>query len=272
MQTWATFSIIDHRRPIYRQALALFDRIVVPVPPQPIGDQTVEELVQLQAEVSYLAQNDAAVVYDWSSSAFADWRRPVLAEAIAAGLNRDAFLDTRMMLAEKFDSQDVQAVPVYGGQEHYSQTRMTLPQIEEALTLEVVQRLPVPDYDTPLESLIRLRKGAPFRRALDDLLEWKRQRVPEVFLQPDHSRAIVAAMRDFDKLTRAYADAMEAEGFKKAGSVGSIFFALFTGEFLSAFKEGLVSFSEVREPCWKKLSEMKCAPGGVVYHFKEALG
>jgi hypothetical protein len=31
MQTWETFSIIDHRRPVYRQALALVDRIVVPI-------------------------------------------------------------------------------------------------------------------------------------------------------------------------------------------------------------------------------------------------
>jgi len=31
-------------------------------------------------------------------------------------------------------------------------------------------------------------------------------------------------MRDFDKLTKAYAEAMESEGYKKAGSVGSIFF------------------------------------------------
>jgi hypothetical protein len=271
MQTWATFSIVDHRRPIYRQALALFDRIVVPVPPQPIGDQTKEELVQLEAEVSYLAQNDAAVLYDWSSSAFEEWRRPVLGEAIAAGLNRDAFVDTRMMLAEHFDSENVQAVPVYGGQRHFDETRMTLPQIEEALTLEVVQRLPVPEYDTLLEALIRLRGSVPFRRSLDDLLEWKRQRVPEIFLQPDHASALTAAMRDFDKLTKAYAEAMEAEGFKKAGSVGSIFFALFTGEFLGAVKEGLISVREIREPCWKKLSEMKCAPGGVVYHFKEAL-
>jgi hypothetical protein len=26
METWATFSVVDHRKPIYRQALALFDR------------------------------------------------------------------------------------------------------------------------------------------------------------------------------------------------------------------------------------------------------
>jgi len=48
METWATFSIIDHPAPVYRQALALFDGIVVPIPPQPIGDQTAEELEQME--------------------------------------------------------------------------------------------------------------------------------------------------------------------------------------------------------------------------------
>src|SRR5215831_10210335 len=108
METWATFSIIDHRAPVYRQALALFDRIVVPVPREPIGDQTREELTQLEAEISYLAAHQAAELHEWNSDVFAEWRRPVLAEAIADGFNRDAYADTRMMLAETFTSREVQ--------------------------------------------------------------------------------------------------------------------------------------------------------------------
>jgi len=79
-------------------------------------------------------------------------------------------------------------------------------------------------------------------------------------------------MRDFDKLTKAYAEAMESEGYKTAGSVASIFFSVITGELIGAVKEGLVTFREMREPCWKKVSEMKCAPAGVVYHLQEAIG
>lgn len=278
METWATFSIIDHRQPVYRQALALFDRIVVPVPPEPIGNQTREELDQLQAELDYLAAHEAAVPSKWSSDSFQEWRKPHLAAAIANAVNRDPYMDTRLMLAEQFDSKDVQAVPVYGGQQQFTESQPTSEQaqqtwmVEQALTIEVMQRLPVPDYDTPLENLIRLRQNPAFGTALDDLLEWKRGEVPAIVLAPDRARAIAASMRTFDKLTKKYAGAMESEGFKKLGTVGSIFFALFTGEPVAAIKETLVSFREVREPCWKKLSEMKCAPGGVVYHFREALG
>jgi hypothetical protein len=272
METWATFSITDHRQPIYRQALALFDRIVVPLPPKPIGDQTQEELEQLEAEVEYLRKAKAAEPFEWKSAAFEEWRQPFLAEALASGFNRDPFLDTRLMLSEQLHYQDVLAIPVYGGQQQFTDSQKALVEAEEALTIEIMQRLPVPDHDTPLENLVRLRETPAFRKALDDLLEWKRDKAPAIVLAKDRKSAIVAAMRDFDKLTKAYAEAMESEGYKKAGSVGSIFFSLITGEPIGAVKEGLVNFREMREPCWKKVSEMKCAPAGVVYHFQEAIG
>jgi hypothetical protein len=272
METWATFSIIDHRKPIYRQALALFDRIVVPLPPKPIGDQTQEELDQLEAEVDYLKEANAAEPYTWKSAEFEEWRKPFLAESLAAGFNRDAFLDTRLMLSGQFYSRDVLAIPVYGGHQQFADSRKALMHVEEALTIEIMQRLPLPEYDTPLENLVKLRQSPAFRRALDNLLEWKRDKAPTIVLSEDRKSAMAAAIRDFDKLTKAYAEAMESQGYKKAGSVGSIFFSLITGEPLGAIKEAFVTFREVREPCWKKMSELKCAPGGVVYHFQEAIG
>ena len=272
METWATFSIVDHRQPIYRQALALFDRIVVPLPNKTIGNQTEEELVQLNAEVLWLQGEGAAVPFEWKSSEFEAWRRPFLAEAVSAGINRDIFDDTRLNLAEKFTSKDVQAIPVYGSKPERDKSRDELMKAEEVLTIEVMQRLPVPEWDTPFQSLINLRKEPAFRTALNDLLEWKRQKAPEIVLAKDRASAVAKAMGDFDKLTKKYAQAMEAHGHKKEMTVGSIFFSIFRGELLGAVKEGVVSFREVREPSWKKVSEMKCAPGGVVYHFGEAMG
>ena len=289
METWATFSITDNRAPIYRQALALFDRIVVPLPPAPIGDQTQEELDQLGAELDVLYNAKAAVPYAWDSSLFQEWRLPYLKEAVAAKIGRDIFQDTRLMIAEELKktdaslnprlvleeeigADDVQAIPVYGDPLSFSASCNTLMQAEFALTIEIMQTLPVPDKDTPLEDLIRLRNASAFRRALDDLLEWKRDKAPAIVLAGDRKAALQAAMRDFNRLTKTYAEAMESEGFKKAGNVGSIFFALFTGEPIGAIKESLVSFREMREPCWKKLSEMKCAPAAVVYQFSHALG
>jgi hypothetical protein len=272
METWATFSIIDHRKPIYRQALALFDRIVVPLPSKPIGDQTQEELDQLEAEVAYLEKEQAARRYDWRSSEFEQWRKPVLADALALGINRDPYLDTRLMLSDKFESPEVQAVPVYGGMQQFQDARNALNLAEEALTIEIAQKLPVPEYDTPLANLIELRNKPAFRRALEDLLEWKRDKAPAIVLSNDRKNAIAAAMRDFDKLTKTYSEAMESAGHKKGESVISFLFTAITHpEPLGLIKESLVTFRALREPSWRKLSAMKCAPGGVVYQFQEGV-
>jgi hypothetical protein len=52
--------------------------------------------------------------FEWGSEAFQEWRTPIVAEAAADGINRDAFQDTRWMLVERLATDDVQAIPVYG--------------------------------------------------------------------------------------------------------------------------------------------------------------
>lgn len=275
MQTWATFSIIDHRKPIYRQSLALFDRIVVPIPPRPIGDQTKQELDQLEADVAYLEGEGAARRYEWDSDQFWEWQAPFVAEGLAGGLNRDLLQDTRVMLAKNMEADDVQAIPVYGGMEEYGSTRKALREtcgdVDHALTLEITQSLPVPGDDIPLENLVRLRASPAFRQALEDLLEWKRQHIPAIVLEENRRQAMDEALLDFDKRAKEYARAMKDEGYHNAGKVASVFVTMLTGEAIGVIKEGLTTFCEVREPRWKKLSGMKCAPGAVVYHFNEAL-
>ena len=70
------------------------------------------------------------------------------------------------MLVEKLEHDGVQAVPVFGGREEFTRVKNELGQVEEAVTTEIMQRLPVPDYDTPLENLVRLRQKPAFRDAL----------------------------------------------------------------------------------------------------------
>ena len=60
-ESGATFSIYDHRTPLYNRALLLFDRIVVPVPTSPFGNISASEIEKLSADVAYLAKNDAAI-------------------------------------------------------------------------------------------------------------------------------------------------------------------------------------------------------------------
>jgi hypothetical protein len=205
METWATFSTTDHRRPIFRQALALFDRIVVPIPASPIGDQTAQELDQLEADVAYLEGYGAARRYPWRSDEFVEWRSALMAAALAQSVSRDPYLDTRLMLREKMAIEGVEAVPVYGDMDSYAAARkeigtVTWGQADHALTIGIAQMLPVPDYDTSLEDLVRLRESAGFQQAMQDLNEWKHLRIPAILLMPDHEAELRSALRDFNKL------------------------------------------------------------------------
>jgi len=177
-----------------------------------------------------------------------------------------------LMLAQKVTQPDVQAIPVYRGSDQFDLSKASLMHVEQALTIEILQRLPVPDDDTPLQNLLILRQKPAFKTALDDLLTWKRTTIPAIALDTNRNQALAAAMSDFDKLTKKYCEAMESEGFKKVKTVGSIFASAILGEVVGAIKEGFVAYRETVEPSWKKVSEMKCAPAGVVYHFEQALG
>src|SRR5262245_15225437 len=270
METWATFSIIDHRAPIYRQALALFDRIVVPIPPKPIGDQTEEELEQLSADVSYLEENGAAIFYEWSSSDFQEWRQARMGAALAASVNRDAYRDTRDMLAHELTAKNVRAIPVFG-EAQYDEFEKSSFHVEEALRVRIAQRIPLPEFDTPLESLVRLRDDPGFQVARESLLAWIHTKMPAIVLSANKAAAVESALTELDKHARKYTIEMENAGFHKAGTISSILWTAGSAP-LAALWKGLTSWEELRQPCWRKLNEMQCAPGGVIYHAAMAAG
>jgi hypothetical protein len=101
---WGTFSIYDHRTPLYRQSLVLFDKVVVPVPVRPIkgsaGEITAEEIKRLSADVDFLSSKGAAVRVDWDPKEFNAWRDNQAGEAIAQLLDKDKLLATRFQLQE----------------------------------------------------------------------------------------------------------------------------------------------------------------------------
>ncbi len=276
METWATLSITDHRRPIYRQALALFDKIVVPIPSSPIGDQTAEELDQLEIEVDFLQQSGAARRYEWDTKEYVAWRSPLVAEALARSVRRDAYMDTRIMLAKKMTAEGVEAVPVYGNMATYGAARdeiglVNWGNINEALTVEIAQTLPVPDHDTELADLVRLRESKAFQQAMKDLNEWKYLRIPAIMLVPDHEAELRRAIKDFNEMADKYAAAMKEQQRTTMAKVLSIVVSVATGEAIGAIKEGATWFHESRTPRWMELAERKYAPGGVVYQFQEAV-
>lgn len=283
---WGTFSIFDHRDPVFRRSLVLFDRIVVPVPDRPIYDIDQQELDALSADVEYLVENDAAVRYPWSSADFQDWQKNVIREALSVG-PRDSLFDSRLLLQQKAGEfkpkavQDVIAVPVYGARSGYDASLNEFPgAAEQQLTLELAQHLTVPAADVPLDVLVELRARPSFRAAMASLRKWEARVLPEV-LSESAPRKVQAAASDFAHMLRRYEEAMAEARFSKQRacvvsvlSVGAAVVAAFAGaaplSVLSSAAPGLFALKEADKPCWKRVRDTEFAPAGVIYESNEA--
>lgn len=77
---WSAFSIFDHRGPLYRKALVLFDRVVMPVPTAVVRNSKQElvidqqEIDALSTDADYLVKEGAAIRFDWDINEFYKWR------------------------------------------------------------------------------------------------------------------------------------------------------------------------------------------------------
>jgi len=293
---WATFSIYDHRTALYRQALVLFDRIVVPVPTRTVGSLTAQEIDRVEKEVEYLQARGAAKKVDWDPDEFAQWRQQVEAaeagqqEAIARRLVNDPPHLTRLQLKEKTDKQvsallppdviSVTAVPVYSTPQAYdiSSADLSCHWVAEKVTLEVVlKQIPVPAESASFNDILRLRDSASFQASLAALRQWQRKTVGELLQENDEASARRAA-REFSEMTRKYTESLADAKYEKVTTTITSMLALgaafgaaagpLVGT-LAAVASPVFSIRKLLRPCWKDLEEKQCFPAGVVYNAQQ---
>jgi hypothetical protein len=289
---WATFSIYDHRTSLYRQALVLFDRIVVPIPTRTVGSLTAQEIAGMEADVKFLEDRGAAKRVDWDPDEFAQWRQQAEAaeagqqEALARRLVNDPPLLTRLQLKEKTDKQvsallppdviSVTAVPVYSTPQAYDVSSADLGRhwLAEKVTLEVVlKQIPVPAESASFDDILLLRDTASFQASLAALRQWQRKTVDELLQENDEASARRAA-RDFSEMIRKYAESLAEAHYKQVTTtitsmlaLGAAFSAVagpLVGT-LAAVASPVFSIRKLLRPCWKDLEEKQCFPAGVVY-------
>ncbi|GGG34232.1 hypothetical protein GCM10011344_38730 [Dokdonia pacifica] len=287
-ELWGTFSIYDHRDAIFRKSLITFDRIVIPIPNKPIGNQTLEELEQLYADASYLEKNDAAIIYNWNSDEFQDWQKDVLREALSVK-STDSFYDSRLMLQEKTEDlkpqgvNEITSLPVYGAKEEFLTTYSKLNHVtEEGVIIELSQLISIPDKNAPLEEIIALRNSKSFISAKEAFKEWQLKKMPEV-LGEKSIKNINLAKEEFEKMLHRYEEEINNGKFKKSKAVvtsllalGSIITAAF-GEtqtaiaLISGAAPNLFSLKETTSPIWKDLRGKSYEAAGIIYEANRKL-
>jgi len=283
---WATFSIFDHRELIYRNALALFDKVVMPVPTAPIGGLKQEEIDALSADADYLQEKQAAVRYDWDLDEFNAWRdektgvASVDGAALARVLVKDPPWATRLQLSEKARSladtlhggKPVIAVPVYGSSERYDASTDNLWTAEKA-TLEIIlKQFPVPARESSLESIITLRQEEQFQKSLSGLRKWQAEVVNQCILR-EIDKVIPKAEAELKQWLQDYEEAMAKAKVKKTVTTTVSLVAI--GAAVAAggapimmgakLASPLWALKQASKPCWAELADKPYAPAGVIY-------
>jgi hypothetical protein len=287
-ELWGTFSIYDHRDSIFVKSLILFDRIVIPIPEKPIGNQTFEEIERLHSEASYLENHDAAIIYNWNSNEFGEWQQEVMREALSVS-SRDNLYDTRLMLQKKTEDlkpkniHDVISVPVYGARENFLEAYKNITPFEqEVMSVELSQLISVPDENTPLEDIIKLRNKPSFQSARRSLRDWQIKKMPEI-LGEKSTRNIGIAKEEYVRMLMRYEEEMKNAKFKKKKilvtsllTLGSLFSAAM-GQTQTAIAlmagaaPNLFGIKEAFTPTWKDMRDKDYEPGGVIYEANRVL-
>jgi hypothetical protein len=286
---WATFSIFDHRGPLYRKALVLFDRVVMPVPTVPVGGLLQPEIDALSADADYLESSGVGVRFNWTPEEFFEWREgtrnqdSLHGEALARALAKDPPYATRLQLSQKYTGiakellppgvDSVTAVPVYGSHETYEQASVNMGTAERK-TLEItLKHIPVPAADTPLENIVGLRKDPQFQHSLTQLRKWQAKIVDNILLRGS-DKAIREADVELKSWVAQYHQAMKNAEIKKVASV--ILSMIAIGGSLAAGGGSMIllaaklasplwTLREIARPCWKELADKQYAPAGVIY-------
>ena len=282
----------------------LFDRVVVPVPETEFGKLAGEELAQLDAEVAWLEKRGMGRRFPWDPERFEEWRGRFVAAAAARELEeepenrrtRDAELDTRYELVQAVkdgvltipESPRVKpvAVPVFGQSEELGDLpfeRVGGPREEQAAFELVLDEMPLPAQDAPLEHIARLREKRVFRSAMTKMRAWQTDvalQLMEAQENPAKRELILdrARLQLVDWIASFRTAMEEAELAKARGIVKTV---ASIGQALVSPMEDLVglagdvadnvSMRTTEELCWKSVYREEFALAGVVCLSERAL-
>lgn len=284
---WGTFSIYDHTTAVYRRALVMFDRVVIPVPTAPFGRLTEPMIDALSADVDYLVAKGRCVRFDWDPAEFNEWVREQAGKSLANYLGRDPQADTRYQLQYQIEQNrlpnvanlpdDRVVLPVAGSVEELEANA------DERNVLHIVLgKLAVPSPDAPLDDICRLRDTEGFATSLRKMRVWQddlvlellranTEREKEVILRRARAR-LDDWIATYSRLIRDAGLARDHATVTTVATVGGGLAAgpLGFGKVLEGIGRALGILVALR-PSWRAVADDECSPAGVIYHSRSAL-
>jgi len=297
-QYWGTFSIYDYdyQTPRFRQALVLFDKIVIPIPTEPIkgreGEINASDLTRLCAEAQYLEDSGAAIRVEWNRHEFDAWREAKAGEAIAQLLDEDRQIATRFQIQEAIEANFVRngilqhqgsqslvatdtpvtVTPVYGNWQEY---HSVWEHGADTQFIELVaEQMPMPTDDAPQEELVELRHRESVKNFMPAFRDWQSQTVINFLNAHGDPTIIRRTLQDAsatlcDWTERFKHDVAGGSGHKtEMGIVSSLALFNIPHAWLKALVSLVPTFFKVRElrrPWWTNMAGKPWAPAGIIY-------
>jgi hypothetical protein len=274
---------------MFIRSLLLFDRIVIPIPNNPIHELTLEELDQLRSDAKYLQDHGAATVFEWQPTAFDDYLKDRMKEALAVGTG-DLLYESRLLLQKHADElkpdgvMEVTAVPIYGARERFEEAYREINAIEQQqLMVQLGQLISVPEAGAPLEDIIRLRESKQFETARLAFRNWQFKKLPEEIAYEKSAKMVALAVEDYKRMLTDYEGAMSSGRFSKIKGAVTAILALASGTsamlghtqtaiaFLSGAAPNIFSLKGFFAPRWKDFKDKSYAPAAVVFSANQTL-
>jgi len=282
-QYWGILAPNDHRKPLFRTSLLLFDQLVVPDSPLISNDLSAQEIDQFCADIDYLSGQGAVQQFHWNQQEFENWCRKSSGSSGDEVLQRWPNCATRYYLQHQCsglladDRSPVAAFPLYLNPKFFDIISLT-PEDSRGdgrLILEVIfPNFPTPSEETSLEEILFRRREKSFEASLQKMRSWQLDVLPELADDPrDH--AIRMAAKEFEGYVTDYENAVREINVARRNTIVTWAFKVgmslepkiptVVKALLGMWNPRLLSMRKVFTPNWKLLLDKPFAPAGVIH-------
>ena len=282
-QYWGILAPNDHRKPLFRSSLLLFDQLLIPDSPSIANDLDSAEIDRLLKDVDYLSGRGVVQQVHWDRKDFEAWCKKISPSNPEEVLRKWPNCAARYYLQHQYSGlladkeAPVAAFPVYLNHKFFDiiSAKPQVSSADQRLILEVVlPNFPAPSEGASLDDILWLRESKSFQAALQKMRSWQMDVFPGL-ADDSKGHEIRRAAQEFERYVTEYKSAVHEIGVAKRNT--SVVWAFSVGAFLAPkiapvvmlllriWNPRLVSVKETFTPAWKLLLDKPFAPAGVIH-------
>ena len=282
-QYWGILAPNDHRKPLFRSSLLLFDQLIIPDSTSIARDLEPQEIDQLETDVAFLCRRGVVQRVHWDQNEFESWCRKISPSNPNEILSKWPNCAARYYMQHKYsglsvdEKSPVAAFPLYLNHRFFDllSPNPQAPSADQRLILEVIfPSFPVVSEKLSLDKILSRRESKSFNVCLQRLRSWQMEVLPDL-AEELNERKIEKAATAFESYVIQYRNAVREIGIARrntgvawAFSVSALLapkIAPMLLFLLRIWNPKLLSAKDAVTPAWKLLLDEPFAPAGVIH-------